>query len=207
MLKRIFRAIARPMISLSMLVYRMKVIDKEKLIKKGPAILVANHRNYFDVFFIMSLYKGNEINFVGRSTVKYNPFARVLAWAFNVILVDRDGSDVVPLKKMIKTIKEDKILGIFPEGTRKGLYKGQFRSGAAYIALRTKADIIPISINGSLKPFRKGNYLKIGDSFNLYEMMDKNKTTKDKEEIKRLSEILKNKILELVEDGFYDDLK
>ena len=207
MLKKFSRAISRPLVSILMFLYRMKVIGKEKVIKEGPAILVSNHRNYFDIFFVMSLYKGEEIIFVGRSRVKRNPIGRFLAWAFDVILVDRDGTDIVPLKNMIQTIKENKILGIFPEGTRKGLHKGEFKSGAAYIAMKTKVDVLPVAVNGPLKPFRKGNYLKVGDKFNLSTMIRKDKTTKDKDEVERLNEVLKNKILDLVEDGFYDDIK
>lgn len=205
--KKIVRVLMRPIIKLVMLIYRMKVINVEKLPKEGPAIVVLNHRHYFDIIFILSQFKGDEIRFVGRGTIKYNPFLRLLGWGFNIILVNRDGSDVGPLKNMIKLVKNNGILGIFPEGTRRGLYKGQFKSGATYVALRTKADIIPVGINGPLKLFSKGNYLKVGDRFNLYELMDKKKTTKDKDEVDRLSEILKDKILELVDDGFYDDLK
>ena len=206
-MKRFIRILIRPLIILMNFVYRIKFIDKEKLVKKGPAILISNHRNYFDAFFIMSQYRGDEIIFVGRGNIKNNPFIMLAAWAYDVILVERDGSDVLPLKQMIKTIKEGKILAIFPEGTRKGLHKGQFKSGAAYIALRTNVDIIPVSINGPLKPFRKGNYVKVGDKFNLSSMIQEGKTTKDKTEVERLNEVLKQKMLENVEDGFYDDLK
>lgn len=205
--KKIVRAITRVLIILIMAIFRMKIKNKEKIPKEGRIIVALNHRHYFDIIFIMSQFKGTEIRFVGRGTVKNNPFLRILAWGFNIIFVDRDGSDVGPLKEMIKTLRNNQMVGIFPEGTRKGLHKGQFKSGTTYMALRTKADIVPIGINGNLKPFSKNNYLNVGDKFNLYEMMDKNKTTKDKDEIERLNEILKNKILELVEDGFYDDLK
>lgn len=205
--KRIVRAISRPFIIIVMKIFGIKIYNKEKLPKKGPAILALNHRNYFDIFFIMSQYKGDEIIFVGRSTIKYNPLGLLLAWAYNVILVDRDGSDSKPLKQMIRVGKSDQILGIFPEGTRNGLHKGLFRSGATYVALRTKADIYPVGINGPLKSFSKGNYLKVGDKFNLSEMMKEGKTTKDRDEIERLNEIFKSKIFELIDDGFYDDIK
>lgn len=207
LLKKILRAISKFIISIIMCIFKIKVIDSEKLPEKGPAIVALNHRNYFDVVFILSQFKGNEIRFVGRGTMKNNPILRMLAWSFNTIYVDRDGSDVGPLKEMIKVLKKDGIIGIFPEGTRNGLYKGQFKSGTTYMAVRTKVDIIPVGINGSLKPFRKGNYLKVGDKFNLYEMMKEGKTIKDKDEIERLNEILKEKILELVEDGYYDGLE
>ena len=207
MFKRAMRQFIMFFVHIVNRVYRVKYIDTEKLPKEGPAIIAINHRNYFDVFFVMALFKKEKPIFVGRRTVNNNPLGRFAAWAFDVILVERDGSDAGPLKNMLKVIKRKQMLGIFPEGTRNGLHKGRFASGTTYVALRTKTDIFPIGISGPLKPFSKGNQLKVGDKFNLYEMMDENKTTKDKDEIKRLNEILKNKILELTNDGFYDDLK
>lgn len=207
MFKKVIRFLFKPIIKLINLIYRVKIIDKEKLPKEGPVIIALNHRIYFDIFFVMTAYRGDEVVIVGRSSLKKNPFIRFIIWIYDVILVDRDGSDSGPLKRMLQTIKKGKILIIFPEGTRNGLHKNKFESGTAYIALRTGTDIVPIGINGPLKVFSKGNYIKVGDKFNLSKMIADGETSKNKEEVKRLNEILKNQILDLVEDGFYDDLK
>ncbi len=208
MLKKAIKSLVKGITHLMTGIYRIKIINKDKLPKHGPVIVVLNHRSYFDICFILSQFK-EEIIFLGRKTVKNNPFLRLAAWSYDVILVERDGSDAGPLKHMLKVLKQDGMLGIFPEGTRNGLYKnkGKMQKGAAYVAIKTKVDIVPVGINGSLKPFRKDNYLKIGDRFNLSTMLKKGKTVKDKDEVERLNEVLKLKILELVEDGYYDEIK
>ena len=206
-MKRISRAFILGIVWLVNKIYRIKTIDKEKIIKEGPLLVAINHRHSFDALFVIFLFGKNKPTFVAKSDIKENFLSSFAAWAFDVILVKRDGSDFGPLKEMIKEIKSGNILALFPEGTRNGLHKGKFANGATYIALKTGVDIQPIGISGNMKMFGKNNKVKVGDKFNLLELMDQNKTTKDKDEVERLNEILKEKILVLTDDGFYDDLK
>ena len=45
---------------------------------------------------------------------------------------------------------------LFPEGTRNGIQKnGKAQNGAAFMALRTGIPVIPVGIQGEMKPFHK----------------------------------------------------
>ena len=60
------------------------------------------------------------------------------------------------MKRSFKVLKENGILGIFPEGPRKGLAKGAaIKNGAAFMAVRTGSTVIPVGIKGSFKPFTR----------------------------------------------------
>ena len=60
------------------------------------------------------------------------------------------------LKYSIKLLKEGKTLGIFPEGTRvKSIDRENMKDGVAFIALKAKADVVPVEIISTFKPFRK----------------------------------------------------
>ena len=86
------------------------------------------------------------------------------------------------MKKSLKAIKNKQLLGIFPEGTRKGMEKNvKVKNGAAFMALRTKAKVIPIGIQGSFKPFTKV-YLNYGKplDFSMYYGKEKDKEVLDK---------------------------
>jgi 1-acyl-sn-glycerol-3-phosphate acyltransferase len=74
----------------------------------------------------------------------------------NIFPVKRGKQDIESIKKSIKVLKDNKILAIFPEGTRNGIEKrGKIQNGPAYLAARTGVEIIPVYIEGSFKPFRK----------------------------------------------------
>jgi 1-acyl-sn-glycerol-3-phosphate acyltransferase len=60
------------------------------------------------------------------------------------------------MKTAIKVLKEGNMLVVFPEGTRQKSEKlGEGKKGAASMALRSGASILPVAIIGSYKPFRR----------------------------------------------------
>ena len=53
-------------------------------------------------------------------------------------------------------LSQNNLLAIFPEGTRNGIKKnGKIKNGPAYLAVRSGAEMIPVRIEGSFKPFTK----------------------------------------------------
>ena len=85
-----------------------------------------------------------------------NKFIYWFAGKMNVFPVKRGKQDIESIKKSIKVIKDNKILAIFPEGTRNGIKKrGKIQNGPAYLAARTGVEVIPVRIEGSFKPFTK----------------------------------------------------
>lgn len=53
-------------------------------------------------------------------------------------------------------MKNKEILGIFPEGTRKGMEKhADVKDGAVFLAYKAHVKIVPVGISGSFKPFSK----------------------------------------------------
>ena len=64
--------------------------------------------------------------------------------------------DIEAMKMNLTALKNGEALGLFPEGTRKGLAKGaKVQNGAAYMALKTKTKVVPVGIQGTFKPFTK----------------------------------------------------
>ena len=60
------------------------------------------------------------------------------------------------MKKSLKVLNSKEGLGIFPEGTTKGLEKGvKVKNGAAFMALRTGNPIVPVGVEVTKKPFSK----------------------------------------------------
>ena len=78
---------------------------------------------------------------------------RVVLNAVGAFAVDRGKGDMNAINKARSLVKEGKIIGIYPEGTRypEGAPR-KAKSGIAYIAMDTKADILPVSV------YREGKY-------------------------------------------------
>ena len=94
---------------------------------------------------------------------------------------------------LVKTLKEGKCIGLFPEGTRNGLEKGEkVKDGAAFFAVRSGAKVIPCGIKGGEKGNRKVT-ITYGKPLDFSEY----KGNKDKEALDKVTEEIMSNILEL----------
>lgn len=179
------------------IVYRIKIIGKENIPKEGALLFCGNHRTYLDPPLI-TVTAGRKMSFMAKEELKKNPIMVFLCFAFDGIWVKRDSKDIGPLKTAMKLLKNGGCIGIFPEGTRNGMEKndGKLKNGAAYMALKTGAKIIPIGIQGPAKPFTK-NTIIYGEplDFSKYSEGKPGKEIEDKvsEELKEAIIMLTNK--------------
>lgn len=194
-LRRISRGIVILVLNIVLrTVYRMKVIGVKNIPKKGALIFCGNHKSYMDPPAI-AVTTGRKMGFMAKEELKKNPLFAFLGWAFECIFVKRDSKDIAPLKQALTKLKSGECLGIFPEGTRNGMEKnnGELKNGAAYLALKTGAAIVPVGIIGEGKAFGK-NAIVYGEPID----MAKFKGQKiDKELEEKLSNEMKEAIIKL----------
>jgi 1-acyl-sn-glycerol-3-phosphate acyltransferase len=117
----------------------------------GGAIFCPNHTSVIDSFFL-PLVLPRRITFVGKAEYLDSWKTRYLFPAMGMIPIDRTGGDAAEraLNTAARVIEEGEFFGIYPEGTRARdgkLHRG--RTGAARLALRTGAPIIPVGITGT----------------------------------------------------------
>lgn len=162
-------------------VYRVKKTGEKDISEEESYIICANHLNYLDATAVVVFNKKN-IRFMCKSTIFKNSFLNWILHLVDAIPVNREKNDIEAMKRSIKALKNKELLGIFPEGTRKGMEKNiQVKNGAAFMALRTGTKVIPLGIQGSFKPFTKVclNYGKPLD-FSEYYGKEKDKEVLDK---------------------------
>ncbi len=154
-LKRITRKTIKVFLaSLYHIVYRVKKTGLENLEGEGY-IICSNHINYLDAAAIVLLNK-KKIRFVAKSDLYRFPIISFLGHIFDVIPIKRGKNDLASIKMCLKALKNNEILGIFPEGTRKGIEKNvKVKNGAVFLAEKAKAKIVPVGIGGTFKPFSK----------------------------------------------------
>jgi 1-acyl-sn-glycerol-3-phosphate acyltransferase len=143
--------------------FRGDIIGLENLPRTGSFLIAANHASFLDPPFI-GCQVPRQIAYFARKTLWKPGFA---SWWLNevgTIPVDRDGGqDVSAIKRVLKTLKENKSLILFPEGTRTSDGKLQEpKAGVGLIASRAGVPVVPARIFGSFEAYGKGRALRLG---------------------------------------------
>lgn len=151
--------IVRPIIKiLFKFFYNPKVIGDGNIPKEGKVILAGNHTNNFDCLMLMSSTK-RCIHFLAKIEL-FRGFKKIIFSNMGLIPVDRSKKNKEALDIAKSYLDNDKIIGIFPEGTiPKDKKLLPFKIGAVKMAYDTNASIVPFAITGNYK-FRSKN-LKI----------------------------------------------
>ncbi len=166
---KLVRFIGIPIIKL---LYPVKIVNKQNLIKNGKCVVVCNHLGMADIPFLASLYK-DKTYFVSKKENFSNKF---ISWCFaklGGISIDRDKPSFQSMRQIVNVLNEDKRLVIFPEGTRNKLDNKlqEIKQGTAFFAIKGKALITPVIIYDRFKAFRR-NYVIVGEPIDFSKYYD-----------------------------------
>jgi len=142
------RAIVRPTMRA---LWRINVTGLHHVPAEGPAIFCPNHISFIDSL-VLPCVLPRQISYVGKSEYMDSWKTRYLFPAIGMIPIDRGGGSASEraLDTAARILERGELFGIYPEGTRSRdlkLHKG--RTGAARLALRTGAPIIPVGLKGT----------------------------------------------------------
>lgn len=180
------------------LFFRVEIINRHKVPSKGPFIFCANHNSMLDMFFL-GFKLDRWIYWMAKEELFKNPIAACIYRSLGAFPVKRGYGDVGSIKNAYKLLDEDKIVGIFPQGTRINPAKIEtirVKPGAAMIAVNTGVPIIPAVVKGNYKLFSKMKVI-YGDPYTITNDRDKKYT---REELTELSRDIIKKIYSLSED-------
>jgi putative phosphoserine phosphatase/1-acylglycerol-3-phosphate O-acyltransferase len=137
---------------------RFDLAGLQRIPLHGPAVLVANHRSYFDPLAVGYLLarRGRAVRFLGKKEVFDAPVLGDLAAALGGIRVERGSGSDEPLRAAEDALHAGEMVAIMPEGT---IPRGPAffdpvlhgRWGAARLARATGAPVIPVGIWGTEK--------------------------------------------------------
>lgn len=130
----------------------------DKIPSTGPAILVFNHRSYFDptVMGLLAARVGRNIRGLGKKEVFDVPVVGRIMRAVGGIRVERASGSDEPLEAAARALRGGEVVMIAPEGT---IPRGpaffdpelKGRWGAAKLAADTHAPVIPVGLWGTEK--------------------------------------------------------
>lgn len=129
-------------------VYRMEVRGRENIPPEGPIILCSNHVSVKDPIFL-GVSQKRQVFYMAKEELFKNPIAgTVLKW-LGAFPVNRGSGGAEALSTGEKLLRENAQVGIFIEGTRsKTGALGRPKTGAAYLAYKTGAPILPACVVG-----------------------------------------------------------
>ena len=146
--------------------YEVKNVEILRSFKnKSGVVLISDHTSFADVVFIyLSTRKEQWVRFMGKSDLytKLGGFMGQVLTRVGSFPVKRNEADLKAVKRAAKMLRDFEIVGIMPEGTRrgKGSAKLEIHSGASLIAKMGKAVILPVGVCNVEKIKEKGKMLK-----------------------------------------------
>ena len=148
--------ITRPLIKVFMKIFfRPTYIGTELIPTDVNFILAGNHTSYLDPLLLMSS-TNKTIHFLAKDSLAKG-IKGLLFRSMGIIPVNRKIHDKNALKTAEEELLNEKVIGIFPEGTinRTEEVTIPFKIGAVKMAQDTDTLLVPFTIMGKYKLFRK----------------------------------------------------
>ena len=181
-----FKLLSPLLLTLFKLYYSPKVFGKGNIPKKGAVVICSNHKHVLDQC-LAAMATHRVINYMAKSEY----FKGSFAWFFKLtgcICVNRNGHDEEAKASANAVLENGGALGIFPEGTRNKTddLLGQFKFGAASLACKNEAMMVPVAVTGEYKFRSKTLSSRIGKPFSTKGMTVEEANKKLHDEIVKL---------------------
>lgn len=162
-LYRIVRTLGYPIF---LLLYRPEFEGRNNIPKSGSVILAGNHTNNLDAA-IMLAGPTRVVHMLAKKELFKSKISNAFFRSMGCIPVDRKIHDENAKNEAIEVLKNNEVIGIFPEGTvnRTNDIILPFKYGAVSFAKKTGAYILPFTITGKYKLFRRSIKITYGKPY------------------------------------------
>lgn len=163
--RRLFiRSVLKGVISIALHTFsELEVIGAENIPDEGPLIVTGNHFSFADSIAMLHVAPPSIEMFTGANPAFTPGWAKLLPSLWGVLYVYRGTGSRKAIRDAENVLRQRGFFGIFPEGGAWAEMIRPARPGAAYLASRTKARILPVGFTGfrSAFPLRLKNQSKI----------------------------------------------
>ncbi len=168
----LYRIIRAPLAACFKAVYKPSIIGKKYIPENGRIILAGNHTNYFDCLLVASATK-RCVHYLAKDELMKGPLGFIFK-GLGIIPVNRRQKDKAALEKADEILADEKVIGIFPEGTinRTDDIIMPFKFGAVKMAKDTDTPIVPFVISGKYKPFERNVKIRFFEPLKVSENLE-----------------------------------
>ena len=183
------------------IIFRTKIYYEDKKIQsrsiKGPAIIISNHTSVYDYAVFLFVFIFRTLRYQMAEVLYKKKLLGLFLKCMGGIYVNRDTHDFSFMVKSEEILKKGGVVGIFPESRLPKPDEVRplpFKVSAAFLALSTDVPVIPIYTDGVY--FKKARArVIIGTPMKASDFVDN--SLEQKENIERVNEAFRNKIIEL----------
>ncbi len=136
--------------------WKPRVLGAWKVPATGPVILAVNHSHNIDGPMVIGVAP-RASHFLVKKEAWVGPLDPAMR-ALGQVKVDRSTADRTAITQALSVLERGGVLGIFPEGSRGEGDFAALRSGLAYFAVRSGAQVVPVAVLGSTD--RRGRLIK-----------------------------------------------
>ncbi len=127
-------------------VFRMRVRGRENIPRGGPVLLCCNHAAKRDPV-MLGVSVTRQVFYMAKEELFQGRFLGGLLRRLGAFPVLRGSGGADALQEAVGLLDQDAMVGVFIEGTRSKTGKlGRPKTGAALLAWRTKAPVVPVCI-------------------------------------------------------------
>lgn len=127
----------------------LRVSGRENVPSSGACVLVFNHLTNFDAHLIYSVLRRTDVTGLVAAEYRDRPVHRLLVETSGGMWLRRAETDVRAIRTAVRLLEKGWIVGIAPEGRRSPTRSlAQARPGAAFLATRSGAPVLPVGLTG-----------------------------------------------------------
>ena len=138
---------------------KIRVHNAERIRRDGPAVYVANHVSWFDIFALATVLP--RVTFVAKKELEKLPLFGRACRAAGIVFIERANRRAAfdTYKDAAERVKEGRSVCVCPEGTRgRDYHLRPFKKGPFVFAISTEAPIVPTIVHGTIAIQPKGSF-------------------------------------------------
>lgn len=177
--------------------FKFEVIGTENIPSEGNLIIAANHKSNLDPIFVASaVNKKRKMTAIAKEELFKNKILAKILNKVEIIPINRQNPGLGTIKRILKYIKNDYALVMFPEGTRSKTDDfNDAKAGLSLFATKAKAEIVPCTIYSSYKLFKPAK-IYFGEPISLEEYYKQKLTSEDHERIS-------GEVMDIIKQNYY----